>query len=233
MSLNNQQKRDLTSKLRQHMRYTAPALALVASGAAIHALAEEREGYTDLAEAPTTLLLASQHSEAQAEGEAEAEGEAQAEGEAEGEAQAEGEAEGEAQAEGGASSGDRTALVKRPENYTPGYSEEGDNAEALIERGKALFNDPSLSSNGLSCSTCHGADGQTGYQGTFDQAFPHSVHMGLNQFGMETVYADEMVQICMVAPMAADPLAWDSEEIAYLSAFEVDAQERYAKENQE
>lgn len=209
MSLNNQQKRDLAGKLRQHMRYTAPVLALVASGAAMNALAEDRETYSELADAPTALLLASQQSEAQAE----AEGEAQAE------------------AEGGASSANASARVSRPDNYTPGYNEEGDNAEALIERGKALFNDPSLSGNGLSCATCHGSDGQSGYQGTFDQAFPHSVNMGVQQFGMETVYADEMVQICMVAPMAAEPLAWDSDEIASLSAFVVDAQARYSEEN--
>jgi hypothetical protein len=55
--------------------------------------------------------------------------------------------------------------------------------------------------------------------------------MGVQQFGMETVYADEMVQICMVAPMAAEPLAWDSDEIASLSAFVVDAQARYSEEN--
>ena len=60
MSLNNQQKRDLAGKLRQHMRYTAPVLALVASGAAMNALAEDRETNSEFAEAPTALLLASQ-----------------------------------------------------------------------------------------------------------------------------------------------------------------------------
>ncbi|XGA80692.1 hypothetical protein OR573_03280 [Halomonas sp. CH40] len=90
---------------------------------------------------------------------------------------------------------------------------------------------PSLSSYKLSCATCHDSDGQSGYQGAFDQAFPHSVNMGVQQFGMETVYADEMVQICMVAPMAAEPLAWDSDEIASLSAFVVDAQARFTEEN--
>ncbi|MDT0470407.1 hypothetical protein, partial [Streptomyces gibsoniae] len=113
-------------------------------------------------------MLASNHAEeeAQPEGEASAEGEAEAEGE--GEAEAEGEAEGEAQTEGAAGGGmqpnERTQLVSRPDGYVPGYDENGDNPKSLIERGEALFNDTSLSTNGLSCASCHGSDGQQGYQ---------------------------------------------------------------------
>ena len=213
---NKQQKRfELFSKLRRNMCYTAPVLALVAGALQANAQAVYASG-----EAPAELLLASQH--AQPEGEAQAE----AEGEAEGEAQAE--AEGEAEA--GAQPSERTQAVSRPNGYVPGYDEKGDNPASLIARGKALFNDSSLSTNGLSCASCHGADGQSGYQETFSQPYPHAVAMGINMFGMETVHADEMVQLCMVAPMSAEPLAWDSEELASLAAYVVSAQQMFVGE---
>ena len=43
--------------------------------------------------------------------------------------------------------------------------------------------------------------------------------MGQRDFGMDMVYLDEMVQICMVAPMAAEPLEWGSEELAALTEY--------------
>ncbi|QJA26055.1 c-type cytochrome [Vreelandella piezotolerans] len=121
-------------------------------------------------------------------------------------------------------------MVRRPSGYTPRYDERGNNPASLIERGEALFNDASLSTNGLSCASCHGAKGDAGFQTSFQQPFPHPVAMGTNMFGMETVHADEMVQLCMVAPMAADPLPWDSEELAALAAYVVHAQQRFTGE---
>ncbi|MBH8579478.1 cytochrome c peroxidase [Bisbaumannia pacifica] len=121
---------------------------------------------------------------------------------------------------------DPAQAVKRPEGYTPAYSESGENDAELLARGEALFNDTSLSGNGLSCASCHGGD--QGYQATFEQPYPHRVAMGENMFGMETVHADEMVQMCMVTPMAAEALGWDSEELAALSAYVVEVQRRYS-----
>lgn len=121
---------------------------------------------------------------------------------------------------------DPAQAVKRPEGYTPGYSESGENAAELLAQGEALFNDTSLSGNGLSCASCH--EGDQGYQATFEQPYPHPVAMGANRFGMETVHADEMVQMCMVVPMAAEALGWDSEELAALSAYVVEVQRRYS-----
>ena len=101
----------------------------------------------------------------------------------------------------------------------------------MLARGEALYYDTSLSSNGLACASCHGSDGQdTGYQATFQQPFPHRVAMAANQFGMSEVHADEMVQICMVAPMAAEPLAWGGEELTSLAAYVVEVQKRVAGE---
>lgn len=76
-----------------------------------------------------------------------------------------------------------------------------------------------------------GPDGEDqGYRDTFQMAYPHRVAMGENMFGMEQVHADEMVQLCMVVPMADEPLGWDSEELSALSAYVVELQRRYAGE---
>jgi cytochrome c len=113
--------------------------------------------------------------------------------------------------------------VRRPEGYQP-Y--EG-NASELAEKGRALFSDTSLSSNGLSCATCHTSG--AGYNDTFENEYPHYVAMGKDDFGMDEVSLDEMVQICMVAPMAAEPLAWDSEELAALTEYMRIEQDKFQK----
>jgi len=92
MSEIHEKREKLLSRLSRGVAYTAPALALMAGGAAFQANAED----TAAVEQGTLMLAEAEaegESEAKAEGEAEAEGtEAKAEGEAE--AEAEGEAEG-------------------------------------------------------------------------------------------------------------------------------------------
>lgn len=111
--------------------------------------------------------------------------------------------------------------VQRPDDYQPF---EGDRADLELY-GEELFYDDTLSTNGMSCATCH--TGLSGYQATFAEPYPHRVAMGANQFGMDEVHLDEMIQICMVAPMAAEPLAWDSKELAALVAFLEVEQQRF------
>jgi len=89
--------------------------------------------------------------------------------------------------------------VQRPEDYA---KFEG-NPCKLMEKGRKLFSDTSLSGNGLSCATCH-SDG-AGFNATFAKPYPHQVAMGANQFAMDEVHLDEMIQICMVQPMQAEP----------------------------
>ncbi|MBS9402855.1 hypothetical protein KG088_04370 [Halomonas sp. TRM85114] len=225
MSQHDEKRRKLLGSLNRKLAYSAPLLALVAGGAILQATASDSSTQIEMAPVlETSLLLASNHAEAEAQGEAEAEaeGEAQAEGEADGE----GEAEGEAEAEGGPN-----AAVARPDDYSPGYSESGDNPEEMLGRGKALYSDTTLSTNGLSCATCHGSEGRdTGYNATFQQPFPHQVAMADNQFGMPEVHVDEMIQVCMVAPMSAEPLEWGSEELTSLAAYMVEVQKRFAGE---
>ena len=54
---------------------------------------------------------------------------------------------------------------------------------------------------------------------TFAQPYPHQVAMPLQMSGVDQVSAAEMVQFCMVNPMMAEPLAWDSRELAALVAY--------------
>ncbi|WP_151703029.1 hypothetical protein [Nitrincola alkalilacustris] len=112
--------------------------------------------------------------------------------------------------------------MTRPADYTPYTTAD---REALLKTGAALFADTSLSSNGLSCASCH--NDLAGYMQTFANPYPHPVHMASSMFGMDQVHLDEMVQLCMVAPMAADPLPWGSMELAALTAFMEEEQKRF------
>ncbi|WP_434986559.1 hypothetical protein [Vreelandella zhaodongensis] len=73
-------KRRLLSRLTRQFGYTAPALALVASGLAFQAVANEpTEEFTDVQQTPLMLAEAHPEGEAEGEGEGEAEGEGSAE----------------------------------------------------------------------------------------------------------------------------------------------------------
>jgi hypothetical protein len=93
-------------------------------------------------------------------------------------------------------------LVTRPKNDKP-YA---GNASELRKEGQQLWSDSRLSTNGMSCNTCHQSNGA--FQDTFAQPYPHAVQMAKDRAGMKTTHADEMVQVCMLAPMAAQPLPW-------------------------
>ena len=97
----------------------------------------------------------------------------------------------------------------RPANYKPLA---GDS-----KLGEKLFNDKKLSTNGMSCATCHANHGA--YQASFAQPYPHTVGMAKDQLGRKTVHLDEMIQACMVMPMEAKPLPWNSKELAALVAY--------------
>lgn len=83
--------------------------------------------------------------------------------------------------------------------------------------GEKLFNDSKLSTNGMSCATCHANHGA--YQASFAQPYPHTVGMAKDQLGRKAVHLDEMIQACMVMPMEAKPLPWASKELAALVAY--------------
>lgn len=114
-----------------------------------------------------------------------------------------------------------TQGVMRPANYRP-YK--GD-TKALIAYGKRLFSDSKLSTNGMSCNTCHGDNGA--FQASFAQPYPHHVQMTDERAGVKAVHLDEMVQFCMVVPMAAKPLPWNSKKLSALTAYTASLQKGF------
>ncbi len=90
--------------------------------------------------------------------------------------------------------------------------------DADLALGEKLWNDRGLASNGLACSTCH-INKYMQMQPGFAKPYPHRVAMPHQQAGLDKVNAAEMVQFCMLAPMAAEPLDWDSRELASLAAY--------------
>lgn len=108
----------------------------------------------------------------------------------------------------------------RPAGYRP---RKGSQAE-LVAAGKTLFSDTKLSTNGMSCNTCH--QGNAAFQATFAKPYPHAVGM-TSDMGIKQVHADEMVQFCLITPMAAKPLPWNSRELAALTAYVVDLQKGF------
>ena len=93
------------------------------------------------------------------------------------------------------------------------------------KRGEAVFKDTKLSTNGLSCNSCH--TGNAAYNASFAQPYPHPVQMATDFYAMKQIHLDEMVQVCMVRPMAAQPLDWKSHELADLVAYVNGVQKGY------
>ena len=113
------------------------------------------------------------------------------------------------------------ALVTQPDGVE---LHDGD-ADELLAMGEELFNDESLGTSGLACMGCHTDYGN--YNETFNEPYPHFVQMAQARAGLDAVNAAEMVQLCMVVPMATDPLPWDSPELAALAAYVEGERDRF------
>jgi len=95
-----------------------------------------------------------------------------------------------------------------------------------VKEGEVLWNDTKLSSNGLSCNTCH--QNHNTFSASFSKPYPHKVNMVKERAGIKgEVHLDEMVQFCMLAPMASKPFPWDSRELAALTAYTAEVQNTY------
>jgi cytochrome c len=88
----------------------------------------------------------------------------------------------------------------------------------LLQKGEELWNDRSLGKTGVACSTCH-IDDYGQMNATFAKPYPHYVAMPAQQAGVKEVTAAEMVNFCMIVPMGAESLAWNSQELAALTAY--------------
>ncbi|MBI3285631.1 MAG: cytochrome C peroxidase [Burkholderiales bacterium] len=100
--------------------------------------------------------------------------------------------------------------------------------EDLRREGEMLWNSKSLSSNGLACATCHQSN--AAFNASFAKPYPHLVGMVKERSGMKKIALDEMVQFCMLAPMASKPLAWDARELAALTAYASEVQKHFKPE---
>jgi hypothetical protein len=106
------------------------------------------------------------------------------------------------------------ARFKQPQ----GVELAGGPQSALVVEGERLWNDRTLGNSGLACATCH-IDNYGQMKPGFAKPYPHYVAMPSQQAGVAEVNAAEMVNFCMIVPMAADPLTWDSQKLAALAAY--------------
>ena len=108
-----------------------------------------------------------------------------------------------------------SALIVRPKGSS---AFEGDSA-ALLAKGEQLWNDKSISKKGkTACSSCHKTDTKM-FKKTFLEAYPHNVKMVNKKANLDSITTEGMVQFCMVVPMKNEPLGWDSEDLAALTAY--------------
>ena len=114
-------------------------------------------------------------------------------------------------------------FIQRPAGYKANYLI----TPAAIAAGEAVFKNTKLSTNGMACATCH-ADGGS-YQKSFAMPFPHKVEMAAGSYGLNSIYLDEAIQMCMAGPMAAKPFDWKSQDLANLVAFMTEEQKKFAK----
>ncbi len=82
--------------------------------------------------------------------------------------------------------------------------------KALIKRGEKLWNNSALSSNGLNCMSCHSGNRIL----RFDKAFPHYVKMP-----DDIVTFDQMVNFCLINPMASSEINPDSADMTAFAAY--------------
>lgn len=116
----------------------------------------------------------------------------------------------------------KKADYTRPKKTRPFRGNHAD----LATLGRKLHADVGLSTNEMSCNSCH-AD-FNGYADTFKHPYPHVVAMPKEVSGAKKVTAEQMVQFCLVRPMMAKPLPWNSKELAALTAYVEEQQKEFA-----
>lgn len=95
----------------------------------------------------------------------------------------------------------------------------------LIAEGQKLWTSTSLSTNGLSCNSCH--VNNASLNATFAKAYPHKVAMPSQMAGVGKIHADEMAQFCLLVPMQSKTLPWNSKELAALAAYTIELQKTF------
>jgi len=103
-------------------------------------------------------------------------------------------------------------------------------------RGKDLFMDTSLGTNGMSCNSCH-VEGGTKAGKMGDMTIPPFAHVATKypmyfKMAGKVMTLDQVINFCVTTPMEGNPLAWDDQRIADLAMYIswVDAKKEKEKE---
>ncbi len=83
------------------------------------------------------------------------------------------------------------------------------NYKKVVARGARLWNDTSLGTAGVSCASCHP-------NGALLNSKPYPKHVKMTE---DIVTLDQMINFCMMNPMKAKPLAWNSQKLTALAAY--------------
>ena len=111
--------------------------------------------------------------------------------------------------------------------------------KASILRGKDLFNDPDLGTNGKTCNDCHAAGGTM--EGTMGKMVIKPFHEVNEKYPMYWMMADKVMTLdqvinwCIMTPLQGEPLKWDDQKLTDLAAYcaSVESMEMEEEEGEE
>ena len=95
--------------------------------------------------------------------------------------------------------------------------------EASVVRGKELFGDPGLGTNGKTCNDCHMAGGTM--EGTMGKMVIKPFHEVNEKYPMYWMMADKVMTLdqvinwCIMTPLQGEPLKWDDQKLTDLAAY--------------
>jgi thiosulfate dehydrogenase len=92
-----------------------------------------------------------------------------------------------------------------------------------IMRGKELFVDESLGTNGMSCNSCH-AEGGTKPGKMGEMEIPPFANVGKKypmyfKMAGKVMTLDQVINFCVTTPMEGEALAWDDQRLSDLAAY--------------
>ena len=83
------------------------------------------------------------------------------------------------------------------------------NYKQVLKKGARLWNDTKLGTSGTSCASCHP-------NGALLSPKPYPRHIKMTG---DIVTLDQMINFCMINPMKAKPLNWNSQKMTALAAY--------------
>lgn len=93
-------------------------------------------------------------------------------------------------------------------------SEKAKNYQDLVNHGKRLWNSAKLGTSGLTCMTCHEDHEKLNLDKKETSIWPHYVKMS-----DDILTLDQMINFCMINPMAAKPIDANSVKMTAIAAY--------------